>query len=193
MQVFQCLPVRLFPALLAFTWIGALGCAAAPRDAAVEEIHSRVVAAVQARDAGDLFDLSVPEVATRMEAMFSRWVRARDGLATDQGADRSSLREGLALRHLEGVRSARGFFIALVDFHGVVLEGGVSDGLVPQSVRVDGDRASLRTRSGEMFGYRRTDGVWRSVLALDALRMWPDIGRLEANLASAEAHLSAKP
>ncbi len=166
------------------------GCASEPRDAGVEAVHGRVISAVQARDAGALYDLSVPELTVRFEQVFQRWVAARDGLASGEDADRATLREGLALRHLEGVRSAREFFIALVDFQGVILEDGVHAGLSPESVRLTDSSATLRTRSGETFGYRLVDGTWRSELALNALQMWPDIVRLEANLARAESHLS---
>jgi hypothetical protein len=166
------------------------GCDSEPRDPGVEAAHSRIISAVQARDAGALYDLSVPELTVRFEKVFQRWVAARDGLASGQDADRATLREGLALRHLEGVRSAREFFIALVDFQGVILEDGVHAGLAPESVRLTDATATLRTRSGETFGYRLVDGTWRSELALNALQMWPDIVRLEANLARAESHLS---
>lgn len=161
-------------------------------DADVVAAFDGFMAAVKARDAGRLYDLSPKPLHERMDALQTELSDLVGRLDSDYPmTDRPEALAAIGADLVRGTTSGRDLFVALVDFDAVRLGADAERGLAPAEVRVQEDEATLTTAGGETFQFVREDDEWRCTTLLTQLDRYPSLRRLRGNMKTASANLEA--
>lgn len=153
--------------------------------------YDQVVAAAKIKDAGALYDLSVPELQDEFVNLLKRMKAIEDAILTVYPAsEHHLLRQDLALSFSDGCQDPRCLFVNLVGFSGYSFDTDVEFGFSIVDVEYSQNGAEIRTQGGERFRFRRLDdGTWKTTLVWDAYTAWTDRERWLANLAQAEQNV----
>ncbi|NUN16674.1 MAG: hypothetical protein HUU55_23865 [Myxococcales bacterium] len=154
-------------------------------------VYARMVEAAKIKDAGVLYDLSIPELHDEFVNLLKRMKNLEDAIITVYPAsDHHSLRQDLGLSYSESCQDARCLFVNVADFSGIVVDSDVNDGFAIVDVVQSDNIAEIQTRGGERFRFRHTeDGTWMATLPWDAYQAWKDRDRWLSNLTQAEQNV----
>ena len=180
--------MRLSTWLLASTLL--LACATQEHDPEVKSAFEAFVAAIKARDAGRLYELSPPSLAEEMDGLQAELVALVGRVEREYPkSDRDGTLEALGPVAARSARTGRELFIALIDFDAVSVSAAVDRGLEIERIVVSGQEARVETRAGEIFQFVRVNDQWRCTTLLSQLEVYASLKRLRANMKVAATNL----
>jgi len=177
-------------AALIATALTLCGCDKDEHDPEVLGAHETFIAAIKARDAGRVLELSQPELAEHMDKLYAEMAEVAARITKEYPAhDRDAALANIGAELLKGVSSGRELFIALVDFTAVRWGADVDRGLAVKRIDRDGAEAVVETAGGETFRYIQAKDGWHCTTALAQFESYPSLKTLRHNIGIAKRNL----
>jgi len=167
-------------------------CQQEEHDPALVTVHTQMTTALIAADKETLYALSSADLHTRLEDFHSRWDQTVQRVRAEYPeSEREKALKQLAADVSEKVGNGKELFVHLLSLNEDLTDGLVQQGLDIAELVLNGDRAVVTTKAGEVFEYRNENGQWRSTLLLNQWESYASVKMLENNIRTANANLDS--
>ncbi len=167
-------------------------CQQKEHDPALVAIHSQMTEALVSVDTETLYVLSSSELHTRLDDFHGRWEKTVQRVRKEYPtAEKEKALKQLAVGVSEKVENGKELFVHLLELPDGPVDGLVKQGLEIAELVLNGDRAVVTTKAGEVFEYRFENGQWRCTLLLNQWESYPSVKMLENNIKIANANLDS--